>query len=87
MILLGKKDEALHYMTLVGYTKIGEEFRFHVYDSWHTKGEGGLTADDNAALPGNRTLTSDELMNFWREGGLFGMYQWYALVVWDKIEN
>lgn len=81
VILLGEKTGVQHYITLVGYEKKNATIYFDVYDSWHTKGAGGLTTDDNDAAPGNRTLRADELLEFWRSGGLFGLYKYYALVV------
>lgn len=80
-ILLGEKTGVQHYITLVGYEKKNSTIYFDVYDSWHTKGVDGLTTDDNGAAPGNRTLRADELLKFWRSGGMFGLYEYYALVV------
>lgn len=81
VILLGEKTGVQHYITLVGYEKKNSTIYFDVYDSWHTKGADGLTADDNDAVPGNRTLHADELLKFWRGGGMFGLYEYYALIV------
>ena len=35
---------------------------------------------DNGELPGNRTLSSESLLTFWKGGGMYGLYEWYAIV-------
>ncbi|OGH62239.1 MAG: hypothetical protein A2848_02090 [Candidatus Magasanikbacteria bacterium RIFCSPHIGHO2_01_FULL_50_8] len=84
VILLGRKNGVQHYITILGYEKNGEKISFDVYDSWHTKHQGGFTTDDNGDAPGNRTLSEDELLDFWRGGGVFGLYRYYALIVLGK---
>jgi len=79
IILLGEKKGVQHYLTLVGFHF--EDKEFYVYDSWHDAGESGLTVDDNGVLPGNRTLSEEELLDFWSGGGVYGFYTWYAVVV------
>ena len=78
IIILGEKDDYQHYVTLFGFNNLEDEY--YIYDSWYPEGLEGLVIDDNASLPGNRTLSSKELLDFWQKGGMFGFYSWYALV-------
>lgn len=86
VIVLGKEKGAQHYITLLGYHERASETTFDVYDSWHTKGVDGLTVDDNDDVPGNKTLSQVELMEFWRGGGMFGLYKYYAIPVWGALK-
>lgn len=83
VIVLGERDGFEHYITLFGFDSSKDEF--YVYDSLNDKDPiiDGLTKDDNANLPGNRTLTSKDLLDFWRGGGMYGLYKWYAIVADD----
>ncbi len=77
IILLGEQDGFQHYITLLGYKKND----FFVYNSLLDKGElEGLTVDENGVHPGNMNMSSEELLEFWSEGGVYGIYNWYALV-------
>lgn len=78
IIILGQVKNYEHYITLLGFDDNKNEF--YVYDSMFDKGENGLTKDANGELPGNRNLTSEELLNFWRGGGMYGLYKWYAII-------
>lgn len=82
IIILGERNNFEHYITIFGFDASKDEF--YIYDSLYDKNletEGKITKDDNAELPGNRTFSSEELLNFWRNGGLFGIYKWYAIVL------
>lgn len=76
VIILGRKNGLLHYITLLGY----QRDQFNVYDSLEEKGATKMTVDRNDSLPGNINWTDDELLTFWSQGGLFGIYQYYAIV-------
>lgn len=80
VILLGEKENYQHYITLLGFDASKGEF--YIYDSAYQEDERirGLTRDDNATLPGNQTITSNKLLDFWDGGGMYGVYNWYALV-------
>lgn len=71
IIILGERDDYEHYMTIFGFDR--SENEFYIYDSLFDK-------DANDDLPGNRNFTSEELLNFWRDGGMYGLYEWYAIV-------
>ncbi len=73
VIILGEINNFEHYMTVFGFDSANDEF--YVYDSLE-KAE----YDVNGDLPGNRMFTSKELLDFWRDGGMFGIYRWYAIV-------
>lgn len=77
VILLGEKTGFPHYYAVFGYA----DERFFVYDPLHTAGANGMTTDDNGEAPGNRTLTSEELLNFWDAGGVAGFFGGYMLAV------
>lgn len=83
IIVLGEIDGFEHYITVFGFDSSKDEF--YVYDSLNDKDPiiDGLTKDDNSNLPGNRTFTSKDLLNFWRDGGMYGLYKWYAIVADD----
>lgn len=76
IILLGEQEGYQHYLTLFGF----KNDDFYIYDSLHEKGQAGLTKDENGDLPGNRNLSSEELIKFWEKGGMYGLYEWYAIV-------
>lgn len=81
IIILGERNNFEHYVTIFGFDSLKDEF--YVYDSFHDKKPGSkdeMTKDDNADLPGNRIFSSKELLNFWRNGGMYGIYNWYAIV-------
>jgi hypothetical protein len=82
IIILGERNNYEHYITILGFNSTKDEF--YVYDSNFDKGEKGFTIDDNDSLPGNRNFTSEELLNFWRSGGMYGLYNWYAIVASKK---
>jgi hypothetical protein len=71
IIILGETNGFEHYITIFGFDASKDEF--YIYDSLHDK-------DDNADSPGNRTFSSEELLDFWRGGGMYGMYKWYVIV-------
>jgi len=76
LIILGERDNYEHYITLFGFD--GDEF--YAYDSLYTEDENGLTIDANGELPGNRTYSKDELIEFWSGGGMYGLYNWFVIV-------
>lgn len=78
IIILGQINNFEHYLTIFGFS--GRDNEFFVYDSILNKGKDGLTKDQNGSMPGNRNLTAEELLNFWRKGGMYGLYKWYAIV-------
>lgn len=78
VIVLGKRDNYEHYITIFGFN--GAKNEFYVYDSLFKKGEESFTIDNNDSLPGNRNFTSEELLNFWQGGGMYGLYNWYSIV-------
>ena len=78
IIILGEKNSYQHYVTLFGFNK--EKQEYYIYDSWCPEGIKGLVVDDNGSLPGNLTLNSKELLTFWRKGGIYTFYEWFALV-------
>lgn len=78
-ILLGGTDTYQHYITLLGY---GDD-EFYVYDSLHTKGVDGLTVDSNGSTVGNRSLSNEELLDFWSKGGMYGFYEDYVMFVYS----
>lgn len=78
VIILGKQGGYQHYLTLFGYSSPLDQF--FVYDSMYKKGNLSLTDDGNNENPGNRNMTSKELLDFWRKGGVLGLYQWYAII-------
>ena len=78
VIILGEKSETQHYLSIFGFNRNKNEF--YVYDSLIEEGDPGLTIDENGSLSGNRTLSSEELLEFWRRGGMYGKFIWYAIV-------
>lgn len=80
IIILGEKNNFEHYITIFGFDSSKDEF--YIYDSSHDENLSfkEITKDDNADLPGNRIFSSEELLDFWQNGGMYGIYKWYALV-------
>lgn len=76
IIILGERSNFEHYVTIFGFDASKDEF--YIYDSL-----GEADKDDNFNLPGNKTFSSEELLNFWRKGGMYGLYKWYAIVADD----
>lgn len=90
LIILGSRDDYVnynyeHYITLLGFNK--EKDEFYAYDSFFEKGSPGLTKDSNGDLPGNRNYTSDKLLDFWKGGGMYGLYEWYLIVASNENIN
>jgi len=80
IIILGEINGYEHYITIFGFDASKNEF--YVYDSAHDADDAilELTKDDNSSLPGNKTLLTIELLDFWRNGGMYGIYNWYAII-------
>lgn len=80
IIVLGGRDNYQHYISIFGFDASANEF--YIYDSLkdRSKDNEGLTLDGNQKLPGNITLTSFELLDFWKRGGMYGLYKWYVIV-------
>lgn len=80
IIILGERDGFEHYITLFGFN--AEKDELYLYDSFHDKDEDNpeYTIDSNGNNSGNQVYTSEELLNFWRGGGMYGLYEWYAIV-------
>ena len=78
IIILGERENYEHYVSIFGFDR--EKYEFYVYDSLFDKGADGLTIDENGELPGNRTFPGKDLLDFWRGGGMYGLYKWYAIV-------
>lgn len=66
-----------HYIVLLGYDSSKDIF--HVYDPVFTRGETGMTVDENGDSAGNRDIEWQQLLAPWSEGGIAGFYTWYAL--------
>ncbi len=75
----GVNERVLHYVTVLGYDRNADTFA--IYDSWHPQGSDGLTLDNNGTQPGNRELLRDDLLDFWRGGGVGPFYRWYGIAV------
>lgn len=78
IIILGEKDDIQHYLSIFGFNCKRDEF--YVYDSLIEEGAPGFTIDKNGSQTGNRTLNSKELLEFWKRGGMYGKFIWYAIV-------
>ncbi len=79
VIILGERDNYEHYLTILGFDANSDEY--YIYDSLKTASpEQGMTKDENNSIPGNVTLNSHELLDFWRGGGIYGLWAWYGLV-------
>lgn len=80
IIVLGEREGYEHYTTLLGFNTAKDEY--YVYDSLQSASpdQQGTTTDENDLLPGNATLNSRELLDFWRGGGMYGFWKWYGLV-------
>lgn len=80
IIILGGRDNYQHYISIFGFDSSKNEF--YIYDSLLDENPDaeGLTIDKNGNLPGNKTITSIELLDFWKNGGMYWMYEWYAIV-------
>lgn len=77
VILLTYMYDYQHYITLLGYDAAQGEFS--VYDPVFTRGETGMTADENGERPGNRNIADGQLLSDWSKGGIAGFYTWYLL--------
>jgi len=80
VIILGERDGYEHYLTLFGFNANLDEY--YIYDSLQSAShdQQGMTTDENSSLPGNVTLSSNEFLDFWRGGGMYGLWNWYGLV-------
>ena len=80
VIILGERDNYEHYLTILGFDSQNDEN--YIYDSLQAAlpKHQGMTTDENGQNPGNATLSSSELLDFWRSGGMYGLWKWYGLV-------
>ncbi len=80
IIILGGRDDYQHYISIFGFDSYKNEL--YIYDSLLDKNSDidGLTIDENGNLPGNNTLSSVDILEFWDKGGMYGLYEWYAIV-------
>jgi len=80
IIILGERDNYEHYITILGFASGADQY--DIYDSLQAPlpGKPDMTTDDNDSFPGNATMKSSELLNFWRGGGMYGFWEWYGLV-------
>lgn len=80
VIVLGERENYEHYITLLGFNAAADEY--YIYDSLQSASpdQQGMTTDENGQNPGNATLKSNELLDFWRGGGMYGLWKWYGLV-------
>lgn len=80
IIILGEREDYEHYITLLGFNAATDQY--YIYDSLQSASpdQPSMTTDDNGPLPGNATLNSSELLDFWRGGGMYGLWEWYGLV-------
>ena len=79
VIILGGINQYQHYITILGYNKN----IFFIYDSLQKKdpyNQINLTIDKNGTLPGNINMSEKELLSFWRKGGKYNLFRWYALI-------
>lgn len=80
IIILGERKSYEHYLTIFGFNANTDEY--YLYDSLQaaSPNEPDITTDKNGSFPGNATFNSKELLNFWRDGGMYGLWKWYGLV-------
>ncbi len=80
VIILGERDNYEHYLTILGFNAKNDEY--YIYDSLKTASpeQQDVTTDENNSIPGNVTLNSRELLDFWRGGGMYGLWKWYGLI-------
>lgn len=74
----------LHYLTILGFNK--EKDIFYIYDSLYYQMNKTHTFDSNGKMPGNKNFNSTELLDFWGRGGVFGFYEWFAIVGKNNVE-
>lgn len=79
IIILGERDNYEHYITILGFNSNKDEY--YIYDSLQASlpEQKNMTIDENASLPGNKTMKVQELIAFWRGGGMYGLWEWYGL--------
>ncbi len=83
ILLVGRSLMTQHYITLLGYDR--PRGVFFVYNPALAAGkEKGQTIDSNGAEAGNVTMSTADLFDYWKGGGVFGFYRWTALVVGKK---
>lgn len=80
IIILGERNNYEHYVTILGFRSDMDQY--YIYDSLQAPSDekSGMTTDDNGSLPGNKIMKSSELFDFWRGGGMCGLWEWYGLV-------
>ncbi len=80
VIILGERDSYEHYITILGFDSNSDQY--YIYDSLQSSSseQKDMTTDKNSTLPGNKSMKSQELIDFWRGGGMYGLWEWYGLV-------
>lgn len=79
VIILGERDGYEHYITILGFDSNLDQY--YIYDSLQAPlpEQKDMTIDENADFSGNKSMKSRELMDFWRGGGMYGLWKWYGL--------
>lgn len=79
IIILGERNNYEHYITLLGFNAATDEY--YIYDSLlaASSEQQGMTIDENGSFSGNKTVNTQELLDFWRGGGEYGIWKWYGL--------
>lgn len=79
VVILGERENYEHYITILGFNSASDEY--YIYDSLKnaSPNQQNMTIDENGQNPGNATLNSNDLLDFWRGGGMYGLWKWYGL--------
>jgi len=79
IIILGERNNYEHYITILGFDSNKDQY--YIYDSLQESSpeQKAMTTDENTTLPGNKIMKSEELLDFWRGGGMYGLWEWYGL--------
>jgi len=80
IIILGERNNYEHYITILGFDSSLDQY--YVYDSLQSflPEKKDITIDENSDFPGNKSMKSQEILDFWRGGGMYGLWEWYGLV-------
>lgn len=78
-ILLGEIHGVQHFITVLGYDIPSTSFL--VYDPLQDPADDHMTADMNGELPGNVTMSYDELLTFWNADGIKMFFKGYLLAM------
>lgn len=79
LLLMGGQKNVPSYMLVVGFNRVAQTF--DVYDPTIAHDVSNITYDNNDETSGNITYDNSYILDFWDEGGLYLLYNYYGISI------